>query len=111
MIHPVPKPTAKRGAKAAKARAEHERVYGPEGFGDWIRSQPCAACHHVGHSVQAHVGKVGKGVGRKADWTQVIPLCRSRPLAIEGCHEKSHRGALVVDPQWLRQTQEAWRCR
>lgn len=113
MIHPVPKPKPKRGAKAAKQRAKRERVYGPAGFGDWIRAQPCIACHHLGHSVQAHIGKKGKGTSRKADWDQVVALCASRIVAgksVEGCHEKAHRGAIVLDvPSLLRQTQQAWR--
>ncbi len=67
----------KRGKRKA---SETARIYGPEAFRDWLSRRPCTACdggpcecHHI----------TGDGMGRKAHFSLIIPLCRR-------CHQEWH---------------------
>lgn len=70
----------------------HARAYGGKDRTEWVKTLPCAACLIVGYSENAHVGRKGRGAGRKADADQVIPLCGIRPhhkyedTLWPGCH-------------------------
>jgi hypothetical protein len=55
----------------------------------WVASLPCAACGIVGYSENAHVGSDGAGMGRRANYDQIAPLCSPR-VAYAGCHRLSH---------------------
>jgi hypothetical protein len=45
-----------------------------EDYKDWIRQQPCAACHHPAPNEAAHTGSDG-GMAMKASDYSCIPLC------------------------------------
>lgn len=73
---------AKTKPKAKKrTTSDFARVYGSKARVEWVKSQPCVACHS-GPCENAHI-KSG-GVGRKADFTQIVPLCAS-------CHRIQHQ--------------------
>lgn len=101
-----PKTNAKRQAKRLA------RTHGPVEFREWIKTQPCASCGVVGYSVNAHIGKDGKGTSRKANWDQVAPLCCSRFVSwawTEGCHEAFDAHTLTINvPRLLAATQTNW---
>lgn len=108
---------ARSGRIARKRRSgkEFARIHGSHDRAEWITSMPCWECGAVGFTVQAHVGKEGKGAGRKANADQIANLCCSRP-GVMGCHEKyderkapfddeRHRGFVVqraakIAEQW-----------
>lgn len=93
-------PRKRRPRTAAEQRAKFDREYGGEAHLDFVQRLPCCACGVVGYSVAAHVGNRGAGTGRKADASQLAPLCCDhwKPRRLtgvlyrrEGCHERSHR--------------------
>lgn len=95
----------KRSNPARKAR-EFKRAYGSKARVAWVKSLPCVACGVVGYSENAHV--TSGGVGRKADASQIVPLCGARPLfglpgyaGTEGCHREAHRtGRELFAQRW-----------
>lgn len=62
----------KRSNPARKAKA-FKRAYGSRARVAFVKSLPCVACGVVGYSENAHV--TSGGVGRKADASQIVPLC------------------------------------
>lgn len=70
------KPKAKK-----RTASDFARVYGSKARVAWVSAQPCIACHRT-PCENAHI-KSG-GVGRKADYTQIVPLC---PF----CHRLQHQ--------------------
>ena len=73
--------TTKTKPKAKKrSTADFARVYGSKARVAWIAAQPCVACGR-GPCETAHI-KSG-GMGRKADYTETVPLCSS-------CHRLQH---------------------
>ena len=54
-----------------RPKSEQTRIYGPPGFVEWIQSLPSVASGK-GPCEAAHVGT--GGMGRKGDWTSIIPL-------------------------------------
>lgn len=107
--------------KRKRTASERERIYGPPGFVEWIHEQPCACCRVVGYSEAAHM--VTGGTGRKADWTTIAPLCRTRTVSgwlAEGCHALAHRRGMSAlahrEPSFnpetaMVKTQNAWAAR
>lgn len=84
----------KKRRTAAEERAKHEREYGPPGRVEFVNSLPCLVgvlC--AGKMENAHVGKEGKGVGRKAHYTQIVPLCT-------GHHDACHHGQQTFARAW-----------
>lgn len=89
----APKPTPRRQNKAggirarnAKRRAaEFARAFHSEERVRFVRSQPCAACLKFGEIENAHIE--GGGASRRADYTKIVPLCRT-------CHRQMHRMGL-----------------
>jgi len=74
--------TSKAKPKAKKRTpADFARVYGSLQRVAWIAAQPCVVCASS-PCENAHI-KSG-GVGRKADATQIVPLCPS-------CHRLQHQ--------------------
>jgi len=72
---------AKSKPKArSRAPKDFARVYGSKARVAWVAAQPCAACGK-GPCENAHT-KSG-GVGRKADYRHIIPLCAA-------CHRVQH---------------------
>jgi hypothetical protein len=74
----------------ARTAKEFRRIYHSEAYMRWIRYQPCVACGD--RPCEAHHTRSG-GVGRKADWATIVPLCHT-------CHRVTHdrgRNALGVD--------------
>lgn len=68
--------------KAAARSKAFRRKYGSVGRAKAIAAEPCARCKVRGRSVNAHCPEKGdpsKGVGRKASWQTVVPLC-------DACH-------------------------
>lgn len=65
----------KRKKKSAAAKAkDFARKYGSEERVGFVRSLPCVCCWRA-PSENAHT-KSG-GVGRKADYTTIVPLCKT----------------------------------
>lgn len=97
-LKPIPKVNKKR-----KERLFREDFHSVE-YVRWIQGWPCALCRVGGYSIAEHTKTRGAG-GKYSD---LIPLCESRQLgtrwAVEGCHEKRHRGdeELLAAQMWLR---------
>lgn len=76
-----PKPVnAKRKAK------EFKRTYCSVERVEFVKEQPCAACHRLFASENAHVVGNG-GAGRKAGYETIAPLCGPNTHACVGCHQ------------------------
>ena len=107
--------TKRKAAEFARCYHSVERV-------EFVKRLPCAACGVVGYSQNAHVGKDGKGAGRKAHYTMIAPLCGPRSIpqldgrlfVWEGCHslfdahclpaftpEKAQLAADRTHAQWM----------
>lgn len=91
MIRHKPMKHGGRIKSKPRSASEKRRIYGPKGFVEWMHGEPC---HHCGcwagerrSIVVAHVVTGGKG--RKADWTQTIPLCETANK--QGCHDAQHQ--------------------
>lgn len=69
------KPKAKK-----RSASDFARVYGSKARVAWVAAQPCVVCGR-GPCENAHI--TSGGVGRKADFTQIVPLCPS-------CHRTQH---------------------
>ena len=115
----IPRSGPPNRRNAARQKRERERTNGSPERDAFVRSLPCCACGVVGYSEVAHVGKAGKGAGRKANADQAAPLCGSQPgrfLAYEGCHRASHRkGQAWLEQAWdvnlaacAEETERAW---
>lgn len=77
--------------KKPRKKAETLRIYGPPGYVEWCKSQPCVACFDRSGSEVAHI-KTG-GTGRKDEWTRTVPLCGPHLngwLIDPGCHRLLH---------------------
>lgn len=102
----APKPRKPLRAKPRKA-SERERIYGPKGFQDWLHKLPCVCCGHRG-SIHAHHTENG-GMGRKADWTTLVPVCAAHHRMIHDIGQK--RVAAMYGRVWeieAGRVQEAW---
>ena len=87
--------------------SEAERIYGPKGFQDWLHRLPCIVCGHRGE-IHAHHTENG-GMGRKADWTTLVPVCPAHHRMIHDIGQK--RVAAMRGKQWAFEAgrvQAAW---
>lgn len=75
-----------RPRNAKRWKANLARAYGPEARREWMKGLPCLTCGR-GPSENAHVAT--GGMGRKADASQLAPLCHS-------CHLELHAHGAVV---------------
>lgn len=98
----MPKPSKR--SHAAKRDAEFRRTYHSAERVAFVRREACRVCGDR-PSENAHIGRAGKGMGRKADYTMIAPLCSA-------CHAKLHRGQLVIDRatahEWCVDTERRW---
>lgn len=109
-----------RTANPKRKAREFERAYHSEERVLFVKGLPCCACKVVGHSENAHI-ETG-GIGRKADYTKIVPLCGMRvwktPLSENwyiGCHRRydelrqnfTERWQLDMDAE-ARRTGLAW---
>lgn len=86
----ITKPS-KRIKKRPRSKKEFARIYGSKERVEFVKSLPCSACGIVGYSENAHI-ETG-GMGRKSDYTKIIPLCGPHPLKwahSPGCHHLCH---------------------
>lgn len=96
---PLPKPTksiprGKRPKAKKRSAAEYSRIYHSKERVAWVTSQPCIACHRTacdGHHITV------KGMGIKADYDQIVPLCRSHHSAIHAHGPKTFAALVGVD--------------
>ena len=102
-----PKPRQRIKAKP-RSSIEFQRVYGSKRRVAYIKELPCVVCGN-GPCENAHI-KSG-GVGRKAEYTDIIPLCFT-------CHKRQHQHgwkALGLDAPTLQHlaylTQWRWATR
>ena len=100
----------KRIKPKGRSNVEFQRVYGSKRRVEFVKSLPCMVC--AGKPCEnAHI-KSG-GMGRKADYRQIIPLCKV-------CHRKQHQHgwkalgfdammleAMAYTTQWLWATRPA----
>jgi hypothetical protein len=89
-------PIARSSTPARSARikpkprppAETERAHGPVEYREWMKSQRCIVrgCR-AQPCDSAHIRS--GGTSRKADWTETVPLCSTRPRdGYRGHHEQ-----------------------
>lgn len=129
---PVPKPPArlrlpsKYGStipqsskgpnKVSKRRpSEKLRIYGTSQRRAFIRKLDCSACGASGFSQNAHVFKIGAGMGYKGDAAGIAPLCGPR-YNLVGCHAMldQHRDKFFARFPWYQpeviaaETDRAW---
>jgi hypothetical protein len=100
-----------------RRRSERERAYGPPERRAWIKTLPCVACLSLspffaaasGPSDNAHVET--DGMGRKADYTRIVPLCRNHhrrydehrvPFDKQAARDAIAKVAARVERMWLR---------
>lgn len=79
----------------AKSSAEFARIYGSEARIEFVKALPCIACGK-GPCENAHIRS--GGMGRKADYRDIVPLC-------ESCHRLQHQKgwkALGFNPSKLQ---------
>lgn len=69
-----------------RVAADFARIYGSAARVAWIRAQPCMACGR-GPCENAHT--ISGGMGRKADYETIIPLCWT-------CHNHMHLAGWAV---------------
>lgn len=110
----------KQVKKRKRSKAEFARIYGSKKRVEFVKSLPCVSCGITGYIENAHI-ETG-GMGRKADYDKIIPLCGNRGslarghMAIYlGCHGYLHQygrapGLLREDMEKAAaQTEELWR--
>ena len=87
-----PRTPIRRTAIRRKPRkpSEYARIYGSRTRALFVKSLPCQMCFRVGPSDNAHVGREGKGMGRKANYDQIAALCRR-------CHTDYDNGDMIYD--------------
>ena len=103
------RPKARKRMKAKpRSSIEFQRVYGSKRRVEFVKRMGCCVCGKT-PCENAHI-KSG-GMGRKADYRDIIPLCTA-------CHRKQHQHgwkALGLDQQLLEglayMTQVAWATR
>lgn len=95
--------------RKTRSRDEFARVYGSKERVAWVKSLPCAACQRS-NCQNAHTEN--GGMGRKADYDTIVPLCPD-------CHAALHRmGTETFSRLWsldlsayAAQVERAWRSR
>jgi len=69
-----------RTARRPRKASEWSRIYGSKARVAWVKSLGCLICGNV-PSDNCHTE--GGGVGRKAGYETIIPLCRSHHQALD----------------------------
>jgi hypothetical protein len=93
----IPKKPNPRLRKRPRSKGEFARIYGSKKRVLFVKSLPCATCGVMGHSENAHVAPASeKGVGYKAGFEWIVPLCGTYPDAEHGgvwlgCHHMYDR--------------------
>lgn len=77
-----------RARNADRRASEFARCYLSDERVAFVRSLPCVTCGRT-PSDNAHVGPNGAGAGRKANYDQIVNLCRV-------CHRELHQTGRVV---------------
>ena len=85
---PIPKKNKKR------ADANYARAYGSKARVAFIKTLACVVCGAT-PSDNAHIHGSKSGMGRKADYADIIPLCRK-------CHTLYDEYKIKLDPAGLR---------
>lgn len=83
---------------------ERERAYGPPERREWIQRQPCSVPGCTNRpSVNAHVDREGdpSGMGRKGDYTQIIPLCQPHHAEYHRIGQRSFNDRYALDVDLL----------
>jgi hypothetical protein len=111
-------PTRRTGLKRSrkppkrnvKRRAsEFARCYGSKARVAFVRSLPCSACGVIGYSQNAHVCRVGGGMGRKAHYTTIVPLRGAMHRELHQIGRASFEEKYGVDlDKAAADTQAAW---
>jgi hypothetical protein len=102
-----PKPRKRIKAKP-RGSIEFQRIYGSKRRVAFVAALPCIVCHRT-PCENAHI--ISGGMGRKADYTDIVPLCPS-------CHRLQHQkgwtalglNALTLK-EWALWTQWKWATR
>lgn len=86
------KPT---GAIKPKKRSasEFQRIYGSRERVEFVKALPCVGCGRDWEHTRVPIDNAhieNGGVGRKADYTKIVPLC-SRTAPKFSCHDRFHR--------------------
>ena len=79
---PLKRGTRLKPRNAKRRASEFERCYRSKAYLRHIHAMPCYACGKHGETDAAH-GETG-GMGYKAGWETLLPLCRR-------CHTKQHQ--------------------
>jgi hypothetical protein len=89
--------TAKRKPKANKGRTaiEFQRIYGSKRRVEFVKNLPCIICAKK-PCENAHT--TSGGMGRKADYTSIVPLCQAHHRLQ---HQKGWK-ALGMDAELLK---------
>lgn len=89
-----------------RTKKEALRIYGPPAYREFLNALGCIVCHdtpvHIAHT------KSG-GVGRKADWTDTVPLCPTHHREQHQMGTKSFQaryGVILTDR--AADIQQAW---
>lgn len=105
---PIARGKRPKSVNAKRKKSEWARAYHSEAFVRFTKAAPCAADGRM-PSDAAHTEN--GGMGRKGDWTTIIPLCSG----LNGCHAKQHRegwGAIGMSEEGRRRAvanhQAAW---
>ena len=92
-----------------RKQSERERIYGPTGFLDWLHKLPCLVCGHRGDIHAHHTPHPSSGMGRRADWVALVPICSAHHRMIHDIGQK--RVAAMAGLDWARaaaRVQAAW---
>lgn len=92
---PAPPPRPKKAKKPVKKRnakrhtREWLRAYGSVERVEFVKGLPCVACGRVGFAENTHCAT--GGMGRKAHFTMIAPLCGHLWSIVNNCHGELHR--------------------
>lgn len=102
--------TRKPSKAKVRSNIEFQRIYGSKQRIEFVKNLPCSVCARK-PSENAHI-KSG-GMGRKADYRHIIPLCKA-------CHHTQHQKGwkalgldamllegLAYSTQWLWATRDS----
>lgn len=73
--------------KRPRSKSEFARIYGSKERVLFVKRLKCCCCGRIGWTENAHIEN--GGMGRKADYTKIIPLC-GRLAPKFSCHLRLH---------------------
>jgi hypothetical protein len=82
-----------------KSPAKWARQFGSAERVEYVKSRPCANCGVVGFTENAHGHHEKAGMGQRASYLAIIPLCGPWSVGTyqwEGCHAKYDRHELFL---------------